>query len=644
LAKRGSALDDHESRSLGSPDTFLRRTNQVILDLLIFMLSYLLAFLLRFEGPPQGISLDQMVILFPYLALARMISYYLFSVYSITWRYVSVRDAVRIFEACLPPTLAMLAARLILPSRLAVLRIPIGIITMDFLLVLTGTLGTRLIRRLYYEMVERERYEGGAHQPKRKAVLLIGAGNAGNITARELRQRADLGMEVVGFIDDDPAKRAMIIQGIRVLGDSSAIPDIARRLKAEEAVITIANASSKQIRRIVAVCEKANLKVKIIPSLFEMLDDRVKISRVREVDVNDLLGRNVVTFEKHFPAVTWIYRHKRILVTGAGGSIGSELCRQLSVLRPREIILLDKDENGVFEIEAELHGRFRGQELRAVIANIKNRDRMEHIFGQYKPEIVFHAAAHKHVPLMESNASEAVINNVVGTRNLVELADKSGVERFIFVSTDKAINPTSVMGATKKLGEIIVQNAAASSPTRFSCVRFGNVLGSRGSVVPLFQKQIERGGPVTITHPDVRRYFMSISESVQLIIQAGTIGTKGEILALDMGEQIKISDLAKDLIKLSGYKEDDIDIRYIGLRPGEKLYEEILVDAEIAKATSFEKIFIVPPPDSAAIDMGRKIEQIIAAAEASDEAGVIEGLREAGIGYSGDVKAIQGNA
>jgi FlaA1/EpsC-like NDP-sugar epimerase len=632
-------MNDKTTRSFGAPKAFLKSTNQVALDVGVFILSYLLSFLLRFEGVPAGISLDQMVILFPYIALARMIAYYVFSVYSIAWRYVSVLDALRIFEACLPVTAVMFAARLFLPDRLAVLRIPIGIIAMEFLLVLTGTLGTRMIRRIYYEMVEREKHGGNGIQLKRKAVLLIGAGNAGSMTARELKQRADLGVEAVGFIDDNPAKRAMVIQGVKVLGDTTQIPEIARKLKAEEAIITIANASSKQIRRIVGICEQAKLTVKIIPSLLEMLDDHVKISRVREVDVNDLLGRSVVTFEKHFPAVTWIYRHKRILVTGAGGAIGSELCRQLSVLRPSELILLDKDENGVYEIESELNRRFRGREPRAVISNIKNGARLEHIFERFRPEIIFHAAAHKHVPLMEGNVAEAILNNVVGTRNVVRLADKFGVDRFIFVSTDKAINPTSVMGASKKLGEIIVQEIAATSATRFSCVRFGNVLGSRGSVVPLFQKQIERGGPVTITHPDVRRYFMSISEAVQLIIQAGTIGMKGETFALDMGEQIRISDLARDLIKLSGYKEDDINIRYIGLRPGEKLYEEILIDAEKARATNFEKIFIVPPPAAAAVDFCGKLQKIIAAAEASDESGVIEGLRNAGIGYSGDAKA-----
>ena len=628
-------MDDQTKRQFGAPDTFLRRTNQVVLDLLVFMLSYILSFLLRFEGTPPGNSLDQMLILFPYIALVRLITYYLFSVYSITWRYVSVRDALRIGEACLPATLVMLAARMFLPDRLAVLRIPIGIIALEFLLVLTGTLGIRMTRRLYYEMVERERYEGNSSLPLKKATLLIGAGSAGNMTARELRQRADLGMEVVGFIDDDPAKHSMILQGVKVFGDTAQIPDIAKRLKAEEAIITIANASSRQIRRIVEICERARLKVKIIPSLFEMLDDHVKISRIREVNVNDLLGRSIVTFEKHFPAITWIYRHKRIMVTGAGGSIGSELCRQLSVLRPNEIILLDKDENGIYEIESELKGRFLGQELRPVVTNIKNEIRLEHIFERYRPEIIFHAAAHKHVPLMEANVSEAILNNVVGTRNVARLADKFGVERFIFVSTDKAINPASVMGASKKLGEIIVQEIAGASATRFSCVRFGNVLGSRGSVVPLFQRQIESGGPVTITHPDVRRYFMSISEAVQLIIQAGTVGIRGEIFALDMGEQIKVVDLVRDLIKLSGYKEDDIDIRYVGLRPGEKLYEEILVDTEKAQATSFEKIFVVPPPDSVPPDFEMKLETVLRAAEAADDAGVIEGLRGIGIGYTG---------
>jgi len=327
------------------------------------------------------------------------------------------------------------------------------------------------------------------------------------------------------------------------------------------------------------------------------------------------------------------YKNMRIMVTGAGGSIGAELCRQLCTLWPKEIILLDKDENSVFEIDSGI--RLEGScNLSPVIVNLKNKTRLEHILKKYQPQIIFHAAAHKHVPLMEHNMSEAVLNNVIGTRNLAQLADNYGVQRFIFISTDKAINPTSIMGASKKVAEIIIQEIARRSRTMYSCVRFGNVLGSRGSVVPLFQKQIAAGGPVTVTHPDVRRYFMSISEAVHLIIQAGTLGDKGEIFVLDMGEPVRIEDLARELIRLSGYEDGEIEIKYIGLRPGEKLYEEILVDEERDKATQVNKIFIAPPNEVDWDDFFRRLEELLRAAEMNDDHRVIECLQEMGIGYT----------
>jgi FlaA1/EpsC-like NDP-sugar epimerase len=333
------------------------------------------------------------------------------------------------------------------------------------------------------------------------------------------------------------------------------------------------------------------------------------------------------------------YKNKRILVTGAGGSIGSELCRQLAAVWPKEIILLDKDENSIFEIDNELSGKLRGRAQRnihPIIANIENRERLKSVFERYKPEIIFHAAAHKHVPLMESNVSEAVLNNIEGTKNIVELSDLYGVDRVIFISTDKAVNPTSIMGASKRIGEVIVQDIASRSQTKYSCVRFGNVLGSRGSVVPLFQRQIADGGPITITHPDIKRYFMSISEAVQLIIQAGTIGEKGEIFVLDMGKQVRIVDLAREMIRLSGNSESDIEIKFIGLRPGEKLYEEILVDEEKARATKFEKIFIAPPPECGNNEIKNTIDELINAAHRCDEQKIYQYFTQMGIGYNGE--------
>jgi FlaA1/EpsC-like NDP-sugar epimerase len=474
--------------------------------------------------------------------------------------------------------------------------------------------------------------KSGGHGDRK--IVLIGAGDAGNLVLKELKQRSDLGMKVVGFIDDDPKKLKKNIQGVPVLGDTSRIPEVVKAHGVHEAIITIANASSKDLRRIVSICQEAGLKVKIVPGLFEMLDEKVTITKVREVNIDDLLGRSVFRLAEHLPEVSTYYRGKSILVTGAGGSIGSELCRQLAAMGPREIVLLDKDENSIFEIDNDLKGaNGNGVKVHPVIADIKNGDRMKLVFEKYRPEIVFHAAAHKHVPLMEINASEAILNNVLGTVNVVETAAASGVERFIFISTDKAVNPTSVMGATKKIGEIIVQMCAKRNGTRFSCVRFGNVLGSRGSVVPLFQKQIAKGGPVTITHPEMRRYFMSIAEAVHLIIQAGTLGEKGEIFVLDMGQAIKIIDMVKALIRLSGHQEDDIEICYVGIRPGEKLYEEILIDEERTRSTKFEKIFIAPPVEALDWKASQGIEEIIEAATKGDAGRIELGLVGMGIGF-----------
>jgi FlaA1/EpsC-like NDP-sugar epimerase len=504
---------------------------------------------------------------------------------------------------------------------------------MEFMFSLTGTLAVRMLWRVHCEDLRRGRLRGSGSFDKYTKTILIGAGAAGNMIAKELKQRADLEIDVVGFIDDEPKQYGKQVLGIRVLGNTTQIPAISRRLGVQEAIITIVNASSKEIRRISELCAEAGLKTRIVPGLFELLDKRITITKVREIRIDDLLGRSVFQMEKHLEEVSRIYRGKRILVTGAGGSIGSELCRQLAALGPREIVLLDKDENSIFEIDNDLRARStNGAAIHPVIANIMNANRLHVLFEKYRPEIVFHAAAHKHVPLMECNVAEAILNNVMGTNNLIDTARIYGVERFVFISTDKAVNPTSVMGATKKIGEVIIQEVAKTNSTKFACVRFGNVVGSRGSVIPLFQKQISMGGPVTVTHPEVRRYFMSISEAVHLIIQAGTLGEKGEIFVLDMGQPIKIIDMVKTLIRLSGQREEDIEIKYVGMRPGEKLYEEILIDEERSRATKFERIFIAPATEM--LD-GRVVglKGIIDAAAAGDGDRVIRHLSSMGIGF-----------
>ena len=611
---------------------FFKRANQFILDLFIFVFSFFISYIIRFEGMPPGLFMKQFLYLFPYIALARVLSFFLFSVYSIVWRYVSIVDAHSILKATLPVSLVLLLGRTVLPDKLSLLRAPLTVIALEFMFVLTGTMGLRMARRLYCEMSEREHLGKSGNSKSRKRVLLVGAGNTGNMVIKELKQRTDL--RVLGFIDDDPKKFKTVIQGIRVLGNTAQIPDIIKKLNIEEAIVTIANASSKDIRRIVSICEGTKIKVKIVPGLFEILDDKVRVSKIREINIDDLLGRSVVHFKNHLPEIVSQYQDKKILITGAGGSIGSELCRQLTNFRPRELILIDKDENSIYEIDLELNSQYTEFKTVPLIVNIRNFKRLKYIFEKYSPEVIFHAAAHKHVPLMEFNISEAILNNILGTRNVSRLAAEHQVEKFIYISTDKAVNPTSVMGATKKISEIIIQEDASKSSTKYSCVRFGNVLGSRGSVVPLFQKQIAKGGPLTITHPDIKRYFMSISEAVQLIIQAGTLGNKGEVFVLDMGEPIKIQELARDLLKLSGLAEEGIEIEYIGMRPGEKLYEEILIGEEKTKATQFEKIFIAPPIEIDKDKFSNNLNKLIKAAHVCDENKVIECLKEIGIAYN----------
>jgi FlaA1/EpsC-like NDP-sugar epimerase len=608
------------------------RTNQILIDLVVFLFSWVAAYLARFEGLPAERYLIQMLFFLPVIMLIRIFSFHLFSIYTIVWRYVSIRDSFNLFLAALPLTFVLLLVRFLAPGPLNFYRVPISVISLEFLLVLFGTSGARVLRRLVLE--EKKRESLGRNGGPTKRVMLIGAGDAGNLVLKELQQRVDLGLTVVGFVDDDPAKMGKNIQGVRVVGGTQDIPGIATDLEVDEAIITIANASSKDIRRIVELCEQAGLKIKIIPGLFEMFDENVTITKVREINIDDLLGRSLFQLEKHLPEVSGVYRGKRILVTGAGGSIGSELCRQLAAMEPKELILLDKDENSIFEIDTDLRDRRLDKvAIHPVISNIKNGDRLKMIFERFRPEIVFHAAAHKHVPLMELNIAEAILNNVLGTINIVEAAAAFDVERFIFISTDKAVNPTSVMGATKKIGEVVIQNAAKTGGMKFSCVRFGNVLGSRGSVVPLFQKQIARGGPVTVTHPEMRRYFMSIAEAVHLIIQAGTLGDRGEIFVLDMGQPIRIIDMVKTLIRLSGYQEDEIEVKYIGPRPGEKLYEEILIDEERTRSTKFEKIFIAPPVERLNGDILSETSVVIDAASAGDEEAVIRCFRDMGIGF-----------
>ncbi|MFW2389383.1 MAG: polysaccharide biosynthesis protein, partial [Polyangiales bacterium] len=419
---------------------------------------------------------------------------------------------------------------------------------------------------------------------------LVGSGQGGVLVAQEISRRPDLGIMPVDFIDESPVKQGAVIHGIKVQGTTKDLERIAERYGVKQALITISNAPGSAIRRITEACTDAGLAVKIVPGTHEIVGGRVNLSRIREVAIEDLLRRAPVKLQAE--VVTEMVRGQPVMVTGAGGSIGSELCRQVAAYRPSRVILVEHSENALFEIHSELSNRFRELEVAPCVADITDVPRMTRLFREHRPMIVFHAAAYKHVPMMEWNPVEAVKNNVLGTQVIADLADKLAVERFVMISTDKAVNPTSVMGASKRAAELYVQALSRDSATHFATVRFGNVLGSAGSVIPIFQRQIENGGPVTVTHPDMTRYFMTIPEAVQLVMQAGALSQGGETFILDMGQPVRIVDLAHDLIRLSGLEpEKDIEIRFTGVRPGEKLFEELSTTAEGIERTTHPKIF-----------------------------------------------------
>jgi FlaA1/EpsC-like NDP-sugar epimerase len=458
-------------------------------------------------------------------------------------------------------------------------------------------------------------------------VLIAGAGVAGSMVAREIQEHHALGLSLEGFVDDDPDKLGKSILDKPILGTITEIPAVAKKLSIDRVLICIPSAPGKVIRRIVQECEEAEVEFKIVPGIFEILDDRVKVSRMREVQVEDLLRRKAVVSD--LKAIKDHIVDKDVLVTGAAGSIGSELCRQISDLSPSTLIALDNEETNLFELELELRQRWPDSKLEIVLCDVRETERIERVFGNLKPSVVFHAAAYKHVPMMERFPEEAVFTNVLGTKNLAEVSKKSGVERFVFISTDKAVNPTSVMGASKRIAEMVIGDLAEENGTSFIVVRFGNVLGSRGSVVPIFKRQISRGGPITITHPDMIRYFMTVPEAVQLVIQAGSMGNGGEIFVLDMGEPVRIVDLAKDLIKLSGLEpEIDIDIEFVGVRPGEKLYEELFTENESLDATKNERIFLTMAEEVDKTLFEKQLSDLFRLAGDLDRDGVLRQIKE----------------
>ncbi len=593
---------------------YLYRGVQVALDVSVLSLAFWLAFICRFELQIPDAWLRVAVLQWPISVFLAYGVLWAFNVPRFSWRYVGLPEAARIGLAVLVSAAVLVVIRFGLGAMVAIGVLPLGVILSNLVLSFVLLVGVRALRRVYGETRERK---APAAARARARVLLIGAGQAGYLVARELAARPDLGLHPVGFLDDDRRKVGSQICGLPVLGTIAELAEIARRQHVERALITIASAAGSDIRRITLACQEAGLETKIIPGIYEIVGDRVNLSRIREVAIDDLLGREPVQLDQ--AEVSLSICDQVVMVTGAGGSIGSELCRQICRFSPRRLVLVERFENALFEIHRELIGAFPELCIEPRIGDVTDRVRMEQVFISALPAIVFHAAAHKHVPMMEANPGEAVKNNVGGTRVIVDLADRHGVGRVVLVSTDKAVNPSSVMGATKRVAEIYSQLRGKSSKTRFVTVRFGNVLGSNGSVIPIFRQQIAKGGPITITHPDMERYFMTIPEASQLVLQAGAMGQGGEIFILDMGNPVKIVDLARDLIKLSGLKPDeDIAIEFSGVRPGEKLFEELATDGEHTDATKHPKIFVGRIPASAWVDAAAALDDLLALVDSPD--------------------------
>ncbi len=569
----------------------LTRGIQFALDLCALVSAFALAYLLRFEFSVPEKELGRALQQLPYVVVIQFAALALAGVYSFIWRYVGLGEIKAFVYAALWSGLALAAVRLTLPDRLGGWKVPLSVILMGTVLSFGGVLGLRVLRRYLYEHSQRLHRATLATDRQHEPTILVGAGRAGVLAVREIVGRGDMNLDVKGFVDDDVEKKNAVIHGVRVLGTTEDLPRLVRDLGITQVVITIAQISRQEILRLIGLCRRIRVAVRIIPGLYEVLQGKVHVTRIRSVQIEDLLGREPVYLDE--AQLGQFLGGKRVMVTGAGGSIGSELVRQIARFGPAKILLVERAEFALFEVDGELRRTCPQVEALPLVADVCDEPRMRALFGEHAPQIVFHAAAHKHVPMMEANAGEAIKNNVLATRMLGEIAGEHGVESFVMISTDKAVRPTSIMGATKRVAELAVQDLAKRHSTRYLAVRFGNVVGSAGSVVPIFREQIRRGGPVTVTHPEMRRYFMTIPEAAQLVLQAGAIGEGGEIFILDMGEPVRILDLAEEMITLTGLRPYvDMDIVFTGLRPGEKLFEELELSGEQITKTRHPKIYI----------------------------------------------------
>ncbi|MDK0618337.1 nucleoside-diphosphate sugar epimerase/dehydratase [Clostridium perfringens] len=562
------------------------------LDTLIIVNSYILAFIIRFNFDFIMDERNGLILFLPIIVIIYLMMLSIFKMYKSIWTIVGIDEVAFGLIACLIATGIILITSTIISSIYYIDHVTV---LLAGLFIMIFTIGIRVSFRIYRRMISHGRVLlNSSNISNLEKILIIGAGSCGQLIIEEIRKQNPIKQKVIGFIDDNPSKIGTYLRGIKILGNRNKIIEISEEKNVDLILIAIPSVDGKTKKEIIEICQSTRAKVKIIPGMYELIGGKVSLNRMRDIDLRDLLGREEVILDKK--GIKDYIENKVVMVTGGGGSIGSELCRQIAKFSPELLLILDIYENNAYELENEIISNFKNLKEKVLIASVREEKRLENIFNEYKPQVIFHAAAHKHVPLMEDNPEEAIKNNVIGTLNVAECAHKYGAERFVLISTDKAVNPTNVMGASKRMCEMIIQAIDKNSNTEFVAVRFGNVLGSNGSVIPLFKKQIAKGGPVTLTHKKITRYFMLIPEAAQLVLQAGAYAKGGEIFVLDMGNPVLIYDLAKDLIKLSGFEPDiDIKIEITGLRPGEKLYEELLMDEEGLRKTSHEKIFIAKP-------------------------------------------------
>lgn len=566
----------------------------IVIDIILITISLYIALLLKFDFKIEPIYMEFFLLSIIPVIIITLIFNKVFKLYDNIWRYVSVEEVLSIIYSTVASNIVFVIYGYLISHTIfntQYYRFPISVHLIFWILCVVNLGGVRFLYRLIANS------GNGKSGAKKKNLLIIGAGDAGAILIKEIQNNSNLNYHIIGLIDDDKEKIGKRIHGVRVIGNRNKIISSCRQNRVDEIMLAMPSVDKQYQKTILDICKEYTKNIKIMPGIYKFVDSNIDVKNMRDVDINDLLGREAVVLKSQH--IDKYIKGKTVLVTGGGGSIGSEIVRQISKFSPKLIVILDIYENNAYDLQMEMNRNCPEINKEVVIASVRDLPRIKQVFETYRPNVVFHAAAHKHVPLMEANVGDAVKNNIAGTYNVAKCASEYGVDRFVLISTDKAVNPTNVMGATKRFCELIIQGFNSVSKTDYVAVRFGNVLGSNGSIIPIFKKQIEEGGPVTVTHPDITRFFMTIPEAAQLVIQAGSFAKGGEIFVLDMGSPVKMVDIVRDLITLSGYKPDiDIKIEFIGLRPGEKLYEELLMDNNSLNKTEHNKIFVEKPKDA----------------------------------------------